>query len=637
MQKPRRLPAAPGALGNGGRTGGSGGGLERTRSGTWMGAAALNPQKEKLSGLRSPGSAPPATADKGGGETGRTGGGGPRSGSGGAGGVTPKGEKGRFGEGKWRFGFTSRQDAGATSSARVGPSSGLMGLSLSGGGGGGGGGDGPLKRMARRMFPPVPAPGSAKTSSLSLVGFGGYRALRGGSSGGVANAAASGAAAGGGMGSGSATASNSGGAATGAQAAGGAVKTEMLAFEIGCIMRRLLEIDDATSERSLAALRANLQAPGVVTLISPDLQLLWSLAGAEKAEELQSVALRVAVLGRKCRHPRLHSLGDMLDRLTAPAPPAPPAARAVPAAAPAGGAAGSGGAGGSSSASSSSSGRFAWAGGFAGARSGAAAAGAARGVGGGGGAEAAEIDLAQFTASATEAEALMRFMKEQAEATERLRAEMESIQQLHRRIQAYGEWNKLQDMVAQGKAIERLQSHCLWSLDLDFPVQLLVAALCLLRARILAAFGPAPAAPPPLCAVSLGVWGLALHYANVVVVLERIIQQPDAVMGKTRDELYDMLPRSIQHSLRCQLQNPVNFLPDGRVEANLKRGLLLLPTMAHNTIFWQSLHTPGTNMGTDEVVFQVQTFYYANRESMDVALVDVLLGLSPPPRHVLPP
>ncbi|CAI5463814.1 unnamed protein product [Closterium sp. Yama58-4] len=438
-------------------------------------------------------------------------------------------------------------------------------------------GDGQLKKMVKRMFPPHPG-----------GGFKGFWGVGGGGGGSVG----SGGGAGGGGG-------------------GGSVKTEVLAFEIGSVMRRSLEIYDCMGEKTLASLRSNLQAPGVVTLISSDLRLLWNLAGVEKLLELQRVAARVAVLGRKCRSARLHTLGDLFPLLLSP-----------------------------------------------------------------------DSDLSHFAVSPAEADALIKFMREQAEATERLKSEMEAIQQLHHRIQEYGEWNKLQDMVAQvrpagaagvlawkprfgmvvrrgrygmvsqarpvrcpryvhpfrlchvaqGKSVEKLQSHCLWSFDLDYLLQLLVAALCMIRRRIFTSFGPPPSSASPsapsLAVGSLGAWGLALHYANVVVLLERIIQQPDAVMGPTRDELYDMLPRSIQHALRCQLQDPENFLPDGRVEANLKRGLLLLPTMAHNTIFWQSLHTPGTLMGADEVVFQVQTFYYACKEAVDAALIDVLLGPS---------
>ncbi|CAI5506123.1 unnamed protein product [Closterium sp. Naga37s-1] len=381
--------------------------------------------------------------------------------------------------------------------------------------------------MVKRMFPPHPG-----------GGFKGFWGVGGGGGGSVG----SGGGAGGGGG-------------------GGSVKTEVLAFEIGSVMRRSLEIYDCMGEKTLASLRSNLQAPGVVTLISSDLRLLWNLAGVEKLLELQRVAARVAVLGRKCRSARLHTLGDLFPLLLSP-----------------------------------------------------------------------DSDLSHFAVSPAEADSLVKFMKEQAEATERLKSEMEAIQQLHHRIQEYGEWNKLQDMVAQGKSVEKLQSHCLWSFDLDYLLQLIVAALCMIRCRIFASFGPPPSSASPsapsLAVGSLGAWGLALHYANVVVLLERIIQQPDAVMGPTRDELYDMLPRSIQHALRCQLQDPENFLPDGRVESNLKRGLLLLPTMAHNTIFWQSLHTPGTLMGADEVVFQVQTFYYACKEAVDLALIDVLLGPS---------
>ncbi|CAI5532226.1 unnamed protein product [Closterium sp. Naga37s-1] len=333
------------------------------------------------------------------------------------------------------------------------------------------------------------------------------------------------------------------------------VPTEMLAFEIGAIMRRTLEICDSMSEKMLSSLRANLQAPGVVTLISSDLRVLWGLAGYEKHQELRSVACRVAVLGRKCRESRLHRLERLFARL-----------------------------------------------------------------------DSTDADYKMFAASSAEGEVLLRFMREQAEATSELKSEMESIQELHSRIQEYGEWNSLQDMVTQGKLVEKLQGHCLWAYHLDFLVQLLIIAACYVRKKIFAAFGHGMC-PPRIREACVGEAGLALHYANVVVLLERIIQQPDEVLGPTRDELYEMLPRNIQYLLRVQLQDALNFQADGRVEANLKRGLLLLPTMAHNTITWHSLHTPGAALDSSEAVFQVQTFYFANLQAVNATLVDVLLGL----------
>ncbi|CAI7768867.1 unnamed protein product [Closterium sp. NIES-54] len=320
-------------------------------------------------------------------------------------------------------------------------------------------------------------------------------------------------------------------------------------------MRRTLEICDSMSEKMLSSLRANLQAPGVVTLISSDLRVLWGLAGYEKHQELRSVACRVAVLGRKCRESRLHRLERLFARL-----------------------------------------------------------------------DSTDADYKMFAASSAEGEVLLRFMREQAEATSELKSEMESIQELHSRIQEYGEWNSLQEMVTQGKLVEKLQGHCLWAYHLDFLVQLLIIAACYVRKKIFAAFGHGMC-PPRIREACVGEAGLALHYANVVVLLERIIQQPDEVLGPTRDELYEMLPRNIQYLLRVQLQDALNFQADGRVEANLKRGLLLLPTMAHNTITWHSLHTPGAALDSSEAVFQVQTFYFANLQAVNATLVDVLLGL----------
>ncbi|GJP76677.1 hypothetical protein CLOP_g7121 [Closterium sp. NIES-67] len=167
--------------------------------------------------------------------------------------------------GKWSFGLQE------SSPLRLGSPS-LIGL-----------GDGQLKKMVKRMFPPNPG-----------GGFKGFWGVGGGGGGSLGS--------GGGGGGGG----------------GGSVKTEVLAFEIGSVMRRSLEIYDSMGEKTLASLRSNLQAPGVVTLVSSDLRLLWNLAGVEKLLELQRVAARVAVLGRKWPQCTLHTLGDLFPLLHCP-------------------------------------------------------------------------------------------------------------------------------------------------------------------------------------------------------------------------------------------------------------------------------------------------------------------------------
>ncbi|KAF2315735.1 hypothetical protein GH714_040269 [Hevea brasiliensis] len=53
---------------------------------------------------------------------------------------------------------------------------------------------------------------------------------------------------------------------------------------------------------------------------------------------------------------------------------------------------------------------------------------------------------------------------------------------------------------------------------------------------------------------TLGAAALALHYANLIIVMEKMIKSPQLVGVNARDDLYSMLPNSIRSSLRARLK-----------------------------------------------------------------------------------
>ncbi|KAJ6375103.1 hypothetical protein OIU77_000135 [Salix suchowensis] len=57
---------------------------------------------------------------------------------------------------------------------------------------------------------------------------------------------------------------------------------------------------------------------------------------------------------------------------------------------------------------------------------------------------------------------------------------------------------------------------------------------------------------PP--ATTLAAAALALHYANLIIVMEKMIKSPQLVGADARDDLYAMLPNSIRFSLRARLK-----------------------------------------------------------------------------------
>ncbi|GAB4858720.1 hypothetical protein Ancab_010194 [Ancistrocladus abbreviatus] len=137
-------------------------------------------------------------------------------------------------------------------------------------------------------------------------------------------------------------------------------------------------------------------------------------------------------------------------------------------------------------------------------------------------------------------------------------------------------------------------------------------------------------APPS----TLGAAGLALHYANLIIVLEKMVRTPHLIGLEARDDLYSMLPRSIRCSLRERLRG-VGFSTADPVLAGewkdaLGRILGWLSPLAHNMIKWQSersfeqqnLMMPKTN------VLLLQTLYFANRDKTEAAIAELLVGLN---------
>ncbi|KAJ6876147.1 protein PSK SIMULATOR 3-like [Populus alba x Populus x berolinensis] len=105
---------------------------------------------------------------------------------------------------------------------------------------------------------------------------------------------------------------------------------------------------------------------------------------------------------------------------------------------------------------------------------------------------------------------------------------------------------------------------------------------------------------PP--ATTLGAAALALHYANLIIILEKMIKSPQLVGIDARDDLYAMLPNSI---------------------------LGWLSPLAHNMIKWQSERSfEQQNLVPKTNVFLLQTLFFANKEKTEAAITELLVGLN---------
>ncbi|XP_066166131.1 protein PSK SIMULATOR 1-like [Oryza sativa Japonica Group] len=150
-----------------------------------------------------------------------------------------------------------------------------------------------------------------------------------------------------------------------------------------------------------------------------------------------------------------------------------------------------------------------------------------------------------------------------------------------------------------------------------------------------ARFGPKSTvtslAPPS----TIGGSALALHYANIVIIIEKLLRYPHLVGEEARDDLYQMLPSSLRAALRKSLKTYVKsmaiydaFLAHDWRET-LEKTLTWLAPMAHNMIRWQAER----NFEQQQIVLKgnvllLQTLYFADREKTEAVICELLVGLN---------
>lgn len=140
-------------------------------------------------------------------------------------------------------------------------------------------------------------------------------------------------------------------------------------------------------------------------------------------------------------------------------------------------------------------------------------------------------------------------------------------------------------------------------------------------------------APPE----TLGAAALALHYANVIIVIEKLVASPHLIGHDAREDLYNMLPASLRAALRAKLKPFAKTLTSSVYDTVLAGewneamlGILeWLAPLAHNMIRWQSERSfEHQNFVSRTNVLLVQTLYYANQEKTESAITELLVGLN---------
>ncbi|XP_073144602.1 protein PSK SIMULATOR 1-like [Henckelia pumila] len=140
--------------------------------------------------------------------------------------------------------------------------------------------------------------------------------------------------------------------------------------------------------------------------------------------------------------------------------------------------------------------------------------------------------------------------------------------------------------------------------------------------------------PPPS---TLGYAALALHYANVIILTEKLASSPHLISLDAREDLYNMLPATIKSSLRAKLKtfsrtSSSSFYDDAFAaewSLALTRILEWLSPLAHNMIKWQSeRNIERRRLIYGSNVLLVQTLYFANQVETEAAIVELLMGLN---------
>lgn len=134
---------------------------------------------------------------------------------------------------------------------------------------------------------------------------------------------------------------------------------------------------------------------------------------------------------------------------------------------------------------------------------------------------------------------------------------------------------------------------------------------------------------------TIGGSGLALRYANVVIIIEKLLMYPHLVGEEARDDLYFLLPTNLRMSVKTSLKSFKEDLAiyDGSLahdwKGRLDQILQWLAPLAHNMIRWLNER----NIEQQQIVKRtnvllLQTLYFADRVKTEEVLCEVLIGLN---------
>ncbi|XP_068667624.1 protein PSK SIMULATOR 1-like [Aristolochia californica] len=136
---------------------------------------------------------------------------------------------------------------------------------------------------------------------------------------------------------------------------------------------------------------------------------------------------------------------------------------------------------------------------------------------------------------------------------------------------------------------------------------------------------------------------LALRYAHIIDVAEKLLNNPNSVDAELRDNLYQMLPTGLRATIREKMRRASKSEDFGDSDESLAEGwregigriLGWLAPMAQDTLRWKwERQLEQQLFESRPMVLLLQTLFYSDREKAEAAIAEVLVGLSCICRHL---
>ncbi|KAH1245932.1 hypothetical protein GmHk_06G016133 [Glycine max] len=251
--------------------------------------------------------------------------------------------------------------------------------------------------------------------------------------------------------------------------------------------------------------------------------------------------------------------------------------------------------------------------------------------------------------SRDEAESIMQQLMTLVQFTAELYHELHALDRFEQDIQRKGEEEEDQrgdglaflraEIKSQKKQIRQLKKKSLWSRSLEEVMEKLVDIVHFLHLEISNAFGNADDHKPFIGHMSnrqrLGPAGLALHYANIVLQIDTLVDK-STMPANTKDALYQSLPPNIKLALRSKLPSlrAVEEISVAYITYEMHKKLHWLVPMAINTskahkrFGWLGEWAySGYEVKKKTGVMWIETFYHADREKVEHCILELLLWL----------